>query len=126
MPQDPDASARRLRERLCSLTGVTVAVIVSDSFGSPMRDGAYGAAIGIAGIRHLEEPEGEQDLYGNSSRPTMNRVDEIASAASILMGQTDAARPVVIARGVIFTRDENASLRRLLIDPRPSENNSHE
>jgi coenzyme F420-0:L-glutamate ligase / coenzyme F420-1:gamma-L-glutamate ligase len=117
LPLDPDASARGIRDRLRELTSANVAVIISDSFGSPYREGACGAAIGIAGIRHLEQPEGEEDLFGNSSRPVMNRVDEIASAASILMGQTSAGRPVVIARGVPFTTDEKASLARLLIEP---------
>jgi coenzyme F420-0:L-glutamate ligase/coenzyme F420-1:gamma-L-glutamate ligase len=117
LPEDPDASARRIRAGLAALTGKTIAVIITDSFGSDVRDGAIGAAIGIAGIRHLEQPQGEVDLYGNPSRPMMNRVDEISSAASILMGQTDAARAVVIVRGAGFTRDEDARLSRLLIGP---------
>jgi coenzyme F420-0:L-glutamate ligase/coenzyme F420-1:gamma-L-glutamate ligase len=117
LPVDPDASARRIRDGLRERASVRVAVIISDSFGSDLRDGAYGAAIGIAGIRHLEEPDDEHDLYDNPSRPLMNRVDEIASAASILMGQTDAARPVVVGRGIPFTPDEDASLARLLIGP---------
>jgi coenzyme F420-0:L-glutamate ligase/coenzyme F420-1:gamma-L-glutamate ligase len=117
LPVDPDASARRIRDGLRERAGVSVAVIISDSFGSDRRDGAYGAAIGIAGIRHLEEPDGECDLYDNPSRPLMNRVDEIASAASIRMGQTDAARPVIVGRGIPFTADEDASLARLLIGP---------
>jgi coenzyme F420-0:L-glutamate ligase/coenzyme F420-1:gamma-L-glutamate ligase len=117
LPVDPDASARRIRDGLRERVTVRVAVIISDSFGSNLRDGAFGAAIGIAGIRHLEEPDDEHDLYDNPSRPLMNRVDEIASAASILMGQTDAARPVVVGRGIPFTPDEDASLARLLIGP---------
>jgi coenzyme F420-0:L-glutamate ligase/coenzyme F420-1:gamma-L-glutamate ligase len=117
LPVDPDASARRIRDGLRKHARVSVAVIVSDSFGSDLRDGAYGAAIGIAGIRYLEEPDGERDLYDNPSRPVMNRVDEIASAASILMGQTGAAKPVIIGRGIPFTVDEDASLAPLLIGP---------
>ncbi|MGL5856961.1 MAG: coenzyme F420-0:L-glutamate ligase [Angustibacter sp.] len=117
LPQDPDASARQLRDGLREQTGVTMAVIISDSFGSPVREGAIGAAIGIAGIRHLEEPDGEHDLYGNPSKPIMNRVDEIAATASILMGQTDAGRPVIVGRGVPYTVDENASLAGLLNVP---------
>src|SRR5215471_20066083 len=115
LPEDPDASARRIRSGIRERTGATVAVIISDSFGSPAREGAYGAAIGIAGIRHAEEPEGDADLFGNPSKPTINRVDEIASAASILMGQTAAARPIVVGRGIPYTPDENASIARLLI-----------
>ena len=110
LPADPDASARAIRAGLRDLTGATVAVIVSDSFGSPVREGAIGAAIGIAGIRHAEQPEGDADLFGNPSTPMMNRVDEIASAASILMGQTAAARPVIVGRGVPYTADEDASI----------------
>lgn len=115
LPHDPDASARRIRDGLRSLTERRVAVIVSDSLGSSSRDGAYGAAIGLAGIRHLEEPS-EQDLFGNPSAPLINRVDEIASAASILMGQSDAARPVIVGRGIPYTVDEDASIQRLLLD----------
>ena len=117
LPVDPDASARAIRTALRELTGVVVAVIVSDSFGSPVREGAIGAAIGIAGIRHAEEPKGEADLFGNASAPLMNRVDEIAAAASILMGQTAAARPVVVGRGIPYTTDEDASIARLLTPP---------
>jgi len=119
LPRDPDASARHIRTGIAELTGQAPAVIVSDSFGSDLRDGAQGAAIGIAGIRHLEEPDGEHDLYGNPARPAMNRVDEIACAASILMGQTDAARPVIICRGARHTVDDDAALSRLLIGPPP-------
>ena len=117
LPEDPDASARRIREGIRGRTGVNVAVIVSDSFGSPVRDGAIGTAIGIAGIRYMEAPDGEQDLFGNPSKPIMDRVDEIAAAASILMGQTNAARPVVIGRGVPYTVDEQASITQLLVGP---------
>lgn len=116
LPEDPDGSARDIRDGVRELTGATVAVIISDSFGSAVRHGAYGAAIGVAGIRHVEEPQGDADLYGNPSKPMMNRVDEIASAASILMGQTAAARPVVVGRGIPYTIDDNASLSRLLIE----------
>jgi len=117
LPEDPDASARRIRDGIRERTGTTVAVIVSDSFGSPVRDGAVGTAIGIAGIRYMEQPEGEHDLFGNPSKPIMDRVDEIAAAASIVMGQTDAARPVVIGRGVPYTVDEDASIAQLLVGP---------
>ena len=117
LPADPDASARAIRAGLRELAGATVAVIVSDSFGSPVREGAIGAAIGIAGIRHAEQPEGDADLFGNPSTPVMNRVDEIAAAASVLMGQTAAARPVIVGRGVPYTADENASITRLLTPP---------
>ncbi|MBB5871909.1 F420-0:gamma-glutamyl ligase [Allocatelliglobosispora scoriae] len=90
-------------------------VIVSDSFGSRNRDSTFEATIGIAGIRHMEELEGEHDLFDNPSRPIMNRVDEISSAASILMGQTDAALTVFVGHGITTTGDENVCLARLLV-----------
>ncbi len=117
LPADPDASARRIRDGIRARSDDTVAVVISDSFGSPARQGAIGAAIGIAGIRHLEEPFGETDLHGKTSSPQMNRVDEIAAAASMLMGQIAAARPIVIGRGVPYTRDDSASIEPLLIEP---------
>jgi coenzyme F420-0:L-glutamate ligase/coenzyme F420-1:gamma-L-glutamate ligase len=120
LPADPDASARAIRSAIKDRTGATIAIIICDSFGSPVRDGAIGAAIGIAGIRHVEQPENDADLFGNPSKPMMNRVDEIASAASILMGQTAAARPVVVGRGVPYTVDEHASIARLLTEQSPS------
>ena len=117
LPVDPDASARRIRDGIRQQSGVTVAVIISDSFGSDLRDGAYGAAIGIAGIRHVEEPEGSHDLFRTPSRPIINRVDEIASAASIVMGQTDAGLPVIVGRGIEYTVDEDAAIARLIVGP---------
>jgi coenzyme F420-0:L-glutamate ligase/coenzyme F420-1:gamma-L-glutamate ligase len=115
LPRDPDASARRLRQRISSATGKRIAVIVSDSFGSPFREGAFGAAIGLAGISAVERPGGE-DLGGRPSSPVINRVDEIASVASILMGQTNASSPVILVRGATYTVDESARIQDLLVD----------
>jgi len=114
LPHDPDASARKIREGLRTLTGCDVAVIISDSFGKPDREGAIGVAIGLAGIRHLEEHE-QQDLFGKESNPWINLVDELAGAAAMLMGETGEGRPVTVVRGVPYTRDESASIRGLLV-----------
>lgn len=113
LPEDPDASARRIRGGIGALTGRRVAVIVSDSLGSPSREDAFGAAIGLAGIRNLEEPS-EWNLFGNPSAPLIDRVDEIASAVSILMGQS-ATRQWWSAAASPYTIDEDASIRRLLL-----------
>lgn len=118
LPEDPDLSARRIRDGIRNLSGVAPGVIVSDSMGSPWREGSCGAAIGLAGIAAIERLEGDRDLYGNAMRGCINRVDELAAAASVLMGQGAAACPVVLIRGAAWTADEDASIRGLLVpDP---------
>jgi len=116
LPLDPDASARSIREGLRERTGTAPAVIISDSLGGPFRLGSQGAAIGIAGIAGVERPGArEQDLYGNPAWGDINRVDELAASASALMGQSNAARPVVLIRGASYTPDEHATIRDLLV-----------
>lgn len=117
LPVDPDASARRIRDRIRELTGATVAVIVTDSLGGPHREGSHGAAIGLAGIVAVEKPPvGDADLYGNPAHGDLNRVDELAGAASALMGQSGAARPVVLIRGAHYTSGETG-IAPLLVRP---------
>lgn len=116
LPIDPDASARRIRDRIHDLTGVTVAVIISDSLGGPYREGSHGAAIGLAGITAVEQPQPDEiDLYGNPVWGDLNRVDELAGAATALMGQANESRPVVVIRGAPYTPTDNAHLQDLLV-----------
>lgn len=120
LPPDPDASARKIREGIRRLTGAAPGLIISDSLGNPFRRGSHGAAIGLAGIAGVERPEtGDEDLSGNPMLGDINRVDELAGAAGVLMGQGDEARPVVLIRGARWTRDERASIRSLL-EPNPA------
>jgi len=101
LPEDPDASATRLRDRLSALTGCAPGVLVSDSFGRPWRVGTVGVAIGCAGFPATLDLRGQTDLFGRSLRVTVvGHADEIASAASLLMGQGSEARPVVLVRGL--------------------------
>jgi coenzyme F420-0:L-glutamate ligase / coenzyme F420-1:gamma-L-glutamate ligase len=101
LPQDPDASAVGLRERLAALSGCEIGVIISDSFGRPWRIGTVGVAIGCAGVAATLDLRGQTDLFGRALRVTIvGHADEIASAASILMGQADEARPVILVRGL--------------------------
>ncbi|MFC5183637.1 coenzyme F420-0:L-glutamate ligase [Actinomadura harenae] len=116
LPVDPDRSARTIRDDLHALTGIRPAVIISDSLGQQWREGSSGAAIGLAGIAGLERPvPGDKDLDGNPAWGDINRVDELAAAASALMGQSGAATPVVLIRGATYTPDENATMHDLLI-----------
>ena len=101
LPADPDASAERLRQDLVQRAGCDVAVVINDSFGRPWRLGTVGVAIGCAGLPSLLDLRGTPDLFGRTLRVTqVAYADEIAAAASLLMGQADEARPVVILRGL--------------------------
>jgi coenzyme F420-0:L-glutamate ligase / coenzyme F420-1:gamma-L-glutamate ligase len=101
LPEDPDESAARLRERLRVLTGSEPSVVISDSFGRPWRVGTVGVAIGCAGIAATVDLQGHADLFGRPLRVTVvGNADEIAAAASILMGQANEGRPVVLVRGI--------------------------
>jgi coenzyme F420-0:L-glutamate ligase/coenzyme F420-1:gamma-L-glutamate ligase len=101
LPEDPDASAIRLRARLGTLSGCEPGLIISDSFGRPWRQGTVGVAIGCAGVAATLDLRGRKDLFGRSLRVTIvGHADEIASAASILMGQASEARPVILVRGI--------------------------
>ena len=100
LPLDPDASARRLRDRLVELTGTEVAVVVSDSFGRAWRQGTTDVALGVAGIAALRDLRGTRDAAGYELRSTQIAVaDEIAGAAELVMGKTDGI-PAAIVRGV--------------------------
>ncbi len=100
LPEDPDASARRIRDRLRELTGAEVGVIVSDSFGRAWRQGTTDVAVGLAGIRPLLDLEGIRDPAGYELHATVVAVaDELAGAAELAMGKTDGI-PAAIVRGV--------------------------
>ena len=102
LPEDADDSARRLRDRLRHLLGVTVAVVVSDTFGRPWRDGLTDVALGAAGIAALEDFRGRVDVHGNLLETTQVAVvDEVASAADLVKGKL-AGVPVAVVRGLRF------------------------
>jgi len=110
LPEDADASARRFAERLRELTGRTVAAIVNDSHGRAWREGSVGVAIGVAGLRPLKDERGRRDLYGYELLTSViGWADEIAGAASLLMGQTDEGIPVVLVRGLRFEPAEGSA-----------------
>ena len=103
LPDDPDVSAARLRDGLRELTGKTVGVIVSDSFGRAWRRGTVGIAIGVAGLPALRDMRGKPDLFGRILEVSIiGYADEIAAAASLIMGQAGEGRPVVVVRGLQF------------------------
>jgi coenzyme F420-0:L-glutamate ligase/coenzyme F420-1:gamma-L-glutamate ligase len=98
LPEDPDASALHLRERLRQLTGAEVGVIVSDSFGRAWRQGTTDVAIGLAGIRPLLDLKGTRDQAGYELHATVIAVaDELAGAAQLAMGKVDGVPAAVIS-----------------------------
>lgn len=110
LPVDPDASAASVRRNIGERTGCDVAVIVNDSIGRAWRNGTIGTAIGVSGLPALLNLRGTPDLFGRRLRSTdLGLADEIAAAASLLMGQADEGRPVVLVRGVPYPRRDGSA-----------------
>jgi coenzyme F420-0:L-glutamate ligase/coenzyme F420-1:gamma-L-glutamate ligase len=109
LPVDPDASARRIRAGFSAL-GVDVAVIVSDTFGRPWREGQTDVAIGVAGMHPLMSYIGQTDPHGHEFRvQELCVVDELASAAELVKGNTSRV-PVAVVRGFEWSVDDAASM----------------
>ena len=99
LPEDPDRSARGLRDAIGAALGVTPAIVISDSFGRPWRLGIVDVALGVAGFAPLADLRGTPDADGRTMSATVVAVaDEIASAAELASGKT-SRRPVVLVRG---------------------------
>jgi coenzyme F420-0:L-glutamate ligase/coenzyme F420-1:gamma-L-glutamate ligase len=103
LPRDPDRTCQRLRERFRAEAGADVAVIINDSHGRAWRTGTVGVAIGAAGFPALQDMRGHRDLFDYTLQVTqIGLADELAAAASLLMGQADEGRPVIHIRGVPY------------------------
>jgi coenzyme F420-0:L-glutamate ligase/coenzyme F420-1:gamma-L-glutamate ligase len=108
LPVDPDASAQRIRERLRALTGRDVAVLVTDSFGRPWRQGTIDVALGAAGLEVMRDLRGRRDRVGYELHATMiATADEIAGAAELVMGKVDGI-PAAVVRGLEVAGDGRA------------------
>jgi coenzyme F420-0:L-glutamate ligase / coenzyme F420-1:gamma-L-glutamate ligase len=117
LPRDPDRSCAELRRAIAAATGVEVGVMIIDSIGRAWRNGTIGTAIGIAGLPGLLDLRGTPDLYGRPLETTeVGLADELAAAASLVMGQAGEGRPVVLARGLGYGRRDGAA--RELVRPR--------
>ncbi|HXU07580.1 MAG TPA: coenzyme F420-0:L-glutamate ligase [Blastocatellia bacterium] len=113
LPKDPDESAGRIRAALQKHFGVALAVIVSDTFGRPWREGLVNVALGISGIAPLVDYRGQEDSHGRPLKVTVMAIaDELASAAELVMNKT-AGIPVAIIRGFDYESSE-ASSRALI------------
>jgi len=115
LPVDPDATCRRHRERFAEL-GVDVAVIMSDTFGRPWREGQTDIAIGIAGIHPLYSYIGQHDPHGHEFRvQEICTADELAAAGELVKGNTSRV-PVAVIRGFEFDWDDEATMAPVLRD----------
>ena len=119
MPKDADKSASEIREYLEDEFGEEIAVIINDTQGRAFRFGAVGTAIGCSGISPIWKRVGEKDLYGRELETTeIATCDELASAASLIMGQADEGLPVVVIRGFNAfdtLRDVDSNIKSVLM-----------
>ena len=114
LPENPDLSARNLREEIYKTTGKTTGVMIIDSHGRAWRNGTVGVCIGLGGIPALVDERGWQDLFGYTLKATIVGVaDELAAAASLVMGQAAEGTPVTHVRGFPYPSKEG-SLKELI------------
>lgn len=115
LPQDPDASARRLRKRIGQLTGKQVGVVICDTRSRPFRKGQIEESIGVAGVSPLVDYRGQKDLFGYTLRfKNVAIADELASAAELVMGQGRERTPVAIIRGLTRIRFQDRASSKIL------------
>jgi coenzyme F420-0:L-glutamate ligase/coenzyme F420-1:gamma-L-glutamate ligase len=109
LPENPDASAQLIRQKLEAMSGVRLGVMIIDSHGRAWRQGVVGVAVGISGLPGLVDMRGKSDLFGYNLRiTTIGVADELAAAASLVMGQANEAIPIVHVRGFPYQlRDGN-------------------
>lgn len=118
LPTDPDGSSRAIREQIESKTGKKIGVVIIDSHGRAWRNGTVGVAIGMSGVPSVIDKRGDKDLFGYTLRVTVIGVaDELAAAASLVMGQSDEGTPVIHVRGFPYPLREG-SIQELI---RPKE-----
>lgn len=110
LPKDPDASAARIRSALEATAGCRLGVIICDTHGKPFRKGACGTVIGASGVRLLNSYVGLPDREGRIMRSSIEAVgDELACAATLMMGQGSEGRPLAIIRGLDFPGNDTAA-----------------
>jgi len=117
LPEDPDRSAGRIRAGLRRRLGVTVAVLITDTFGRPWRNGLTDVAIGAAGISVLDDHRGRVDAHGHTLEMTVTAVaDELAAAGELVKGKL-GGRPIAVVRGLTYDVDPDAHGARALVRP---------
>ncbi len=109
LPEDPEMSARKLRDGLCAASGAEVGVLINDSHGRSWRLGTVGVCIGVAGVPAVVDLRGQKDLFGYALQSTViGLADEVSAGASALMGQADEKQPVIHVRGLPYPLREGS------------------
>lgn len=116
LPVDSDKSAKEIREQLGALSGKDIAVIITDSVGRPFRKGSVGMSIGSSGISALEQVR-KKDLFGKKVYQEVALVDELSAMASPLMQEADEGNPVILIRGINYTKSETQGFKDLVRPP---------
>lgn len=114
LPKNPDLSASKIRKIIKDATGKEIAVVINDTFGRSDRKGSIGMVIGFSGISAVYSPEIKEDIHGKIRNPEIAQVDEISASASLLMGQTNERRPVIVLRGLEYKISETDGIKDLL------------
>ena len=115
LPENPDASAKVISQSLSKYFEKNVSVIITDTMGRPFRNGIVGFTIGSHNIECLLDERGKRDLYGNELKVTQIGIaDELAAAASLLMGQAAQKKPVVIIKGYKFNQNQLCDSQSLI------------
>lgn len=113
LPRNPDQTASRIRREIKRKTGKEIAVIISDTFGRPFRNGQTNVAIGVSGVKPIKSYIGKKDMYGNVLKVTEIAIaDEIAGASELVMGKSNKI-PAVIIRGFSFTIARKSNIKDL-------------
>ncbi|MDP3560589.1 MAG: coenzyme F420-0:L-glutamate ligase [Legionellaceae bacterium] len=114
LPLDPDATCEQIAQLIYQQNQVHVGVIINDSLGRPWRNGVVGVALGVSGVPALLDLRGQPDIFGRSLKTsTIGFADEIASAASLIMGQSNEKQPIIHIRGLRYT-PANATIQELM------------
>jgi len=115
LPEDADRSAARIRQKIRKCTTKDVAVVVSDTHGRPLRQGEINVAVGTSGFEPLRDRRGEKDLFGYTIKIKRTAIaDELASAAELVIGQTNEGVPVAIIRGYNYAKSETAKATQMI------------
>lgn len=116
LPKNPDDEALKFKNALTEKLHLDVAILIIDSRTIPLRKGTFAVALGIAGMEPIKDERGKKDLYGNKMVITTRAIaDNIATAANLIMGETNEQTPFGIIRGLKYTKSKNVTMQSTLM-----------